>query len=300
MNNKRLQHAVTLALVSAGMMALSSNVSAAQVYYNKFNADVLDIGKVDGTPTNGTFEFTGLGAGVAPFGYAGSAPVNWAVHLAGQNDSAVVSSAEALINEGIAADVDTAIGAWNDGKYTSYSGSMGWIHQTDEALIKSDVTQYVTISLTGATVAPHGNYNAVNTNWVFGISIFEGMDTSAYFDYSFHDSWNDGYCPASAPECTTPTLGRVTAIPGYAEGLTFKTFGDNSSVTFLAEAGSVYSVFLGGNNVGHMLTPVAEYQATITTSAVPIPAAAWLFGSGLLTFLGSLGRQRKTLNRVPV
>ncbi len=280
------------------MMTAVGNASAAQVYYNKFNADTLDIGYVDGQQINGSWEFTGLGSGVAPFGYTGAAPVNWAVHLTAQNDNAIVSSANASGDYGIAADVDTAIGAWNDAKYSAFYGSFGWIHQTDEALIKSDETQYVTISLAGATAAPHGNYNTPNTDWVFGISIFEGMDTGAYFSYYYHDSWNDGYCPASAPECTTPTVGSVTATPPGTEGLTFKTFSDNSSVTFLAQAGMVYSVFLGGFNVGHTLVPVGEYQATITSSAVPIPVAGWLFGGSLLTLLGSFNRKRNASKTV--
>ena len=293
MKNNKLQRAISLALASAGMMTAFGNASAAQVYYNKFNADTLTISTVDGQQIDGSWEFTGLSAGVAPFGYTGSAPANWAVQLTTQHDSAIVSTANAFAATGFAADVDTAIGGWNDAKFTTglFGGSAGWIHQADEALIKSDLTQYVTISLAGATKEAHGNYATPNTDWTFGMTIFEGMDTSTDFPYYYHNSWNEGYCPASAPECTTPTVGNVTATPVGSQGLTFKTFSDNSSVTFLAEAGMTYSVWLGGFNLGHFLTPVAEYQATITTSNVPIPMAGWLFGGSLLTLLSSLRRK---------
>jgi len=289
MNNKKLQHAIALALASVGMMVAADNVSATQVYYNKQFADAYDTGSVDGYAGVDGADFTGLTLDVRPFGYAGEAPVNWAVHLTSENDNAIVSVADALDRYGIAADIDTAIGAWNDGKYPH---SQGWIHQTDEALIKSDITQYVTISLAGATAAPHHTYTTVNTDWTFGISVFEGMDTGTNFWAHAHDSWNGSYCPASEPECVTPSLGAVqTDNPAGTQGLAFKTFSDNSSVTFLAEAGLVYTLFLGGNNYGHYLGNVSEYQATITSSAVPIPMAGWLFSASLLTIFGSFGRK---------
>jgi len=284
MRKNKLQRAIVLAMTGVGILTVATDLSASTTYYNKFNANASTTGAVDGYVGSG---FTGLDAGLAPFNYSGSAPVNWATRLTVQNDSATVSRANAIDTYGVAADVDTAIGAWNDGKYTNFFGSAGWIHQMDEGLILSDHTQYVTVSLAGATTVTDSTYKTINTDWQFGISIFEGMDTGANFAFNAHSSWNDGYCPASAAECTTSSLGLVEADnpPGF-EGLTFKTFSGDSSVTFLAQEGQVYSVLLGGNNFGHYLGNISEYEATITTSPVPIPMAGWLFGTSLLSLLG--------------
>lgn len=293
MRKNKLQHAIGLAMTGVGILAVATDLSASTTYYNTFNANSSTTGAVDGLVVA---DFTGLATGATPFGYSGSAPVNWATRLTEQNDSATISRANAIDTYGVSADMDTAIGAWNDGKYIQIFGthyaSAGWLHQMDEGLILSDHTQYVTVSLAGATTVTDDTYQTINTDWQFGISIFEGMDTGTNFAANAHSSWNDGYCPASAAECTTPSLGLVEADnpPGF-EGLTFKTFSDNSSVTFLAQGGQIYSVFLGGNNLGHNLGKVSEYEATITTAPVPIPMASWLFGTSLLSLLGY--RRRK-------
>lgn len=58
-------------------------------------------------------------------------------------------------------------------------------------------------------------------------------------------------------------------------------------------ADQVYSIYLGGNDVGGDIfgTPYA-YKAAV--SAVPIPAAAWLFASGVMGLV-SFGRRKQKL-----
>lgn len=66
-------------------------------------------------------------------------------------------------------------------------------------------------------------------------------------------------------------------------GLTLTSFGDNSGVAAINELVSSFSLSAEGSNDDFRLK-------SITVSAVPIPAAAWLFGSALI---GMVGLRRK-------
>ena len=70
--------------------------------------------------------------------------------------------------------------------------------------------------------------------------------------------------------------------------------GGLSSITrvFSLEAGDYTLVFGGNPPLGTPVGPVG-YHATLTTSPVPVPAAVYLFGSGLIGLVG-LARRRLT------
>ena len=81
-------------------------------------------------------------------------------------------------------------------------------------------------------------------------------------------------------------------------GLTYldhsTTVSNSSDFSFIAQAGEIYTLALGGYMGVNWNQQHDGYVLNITTSpsAVPIPAAAWLMGSGLIG-LASIGRRKK-------
>jgi hypothetical protein len=227
---------------------------------------------------------------VLPFGYGGTSHLNWGLHLTSAGDSAEISTVDAQTRYGYAAEIDTGGGAWRDDGSNSQGVATGWKHQTDIGLVKSDVTQLVTLNLT--------NLNSAFSSR-FGVTVFEGMDqkTGAYVH---HGSWNNPVALPAAPGGTPP----AQAVHPYDMDNPFGTVGvfylDHSddvrntpatAFTFLAQAGQVYSIYLGGVDFGDWNDNLAGYRLNVTTSAVPVPAAVWLFGSALAG-MGIIGRRR--------
>ena len=225
--------------------------------------------------------WVGTVGGALPYNYTGSSHLNWAVKLGSTGDSATISQADALTRYSTAAEIDTGGGAWNDNGLTSTgtvsaTGPTGWKHQTDIGIIQSDVAQFVTLNL--STI--NGTFSR------FGVTVFDGIDTNTG-NYSHHGAWN-------APGATTPSLF-TKSNPFGTTGLTNIGYSDNvdgvNGYSFLAEAGKQYSVYLGGVGFSRWNAGVDGYALNITTSAVPVPGAVWLFGSALAGFVGL--RRRK-------
>lgn len=283
---------LAVAIAGAVLSIGATNVSASITMYNTFTTT--DNSKTDGwtriADTNGDGYGTGPEsqgnkglilpwAGSAgtklPFDYVGSSHLNWAVALEGKGDSAEISGSDSMARYGFAAEIDTGGGAWRDNSDTP----TGWKHQTDIGLISSDVTQVVHLNLTAL------GQQQENTFSTFGVTVFEGMDLNTD-NYSHHGSWN-------CPSCTTPKPYSANN-PFKTIGLT--TIGWNDSVDavndfiFKAEAGKIYSVYLGGVDFSKWNTAVDNYKLDITTSdmfsvppsAVPVPGAVWLFGSAIV------------------
>jgi len=72
------------------------------------------------------------------------------------------------------------------------------------------------------------------------------------------------------PFSSYPSGIEVSFTPGESSGMHVHGFADT---TFIPD-------------------PLVDYSITITTSAVPIPAAVWLFGSGLLGLVGMARRKK--------
>lgn len=218
----------------------------------------------------GTSDSNGDGFGDAPFGYVGSAHLNWAAALHHAGGSYEVSAA----NSGGLAEVDTGAGAWMDDGAGDLSKRTGWKHQTDIGLIKADEDMKVTITAEVVGGAAFSN---------FGMTLFEGMDTNTG-DYRHHGSWNSNATPSESDN------------PFGTTGLTFlkwdNTVDSVNAFTFFAKAGTVYSLYLGGNTLlGRWNANIADYKLIITTSAVPVPGAVWLFGSAMAGLVG-FGRRK--------
>ena len=282
MKKSKISKAIAIAVTGTVFSVGAVSTASAHVMYNKFTTS--DPGDTDGwvwggigatssgDPANANPGFAGTTGGAAPFGYTGASHLNWAAMIHNAGDSLTVSAADAQADYGITAEIDTAQGAWFD-------GTTGWKHQTDVGLIKSMVTQNVTLNLTTLDASKISK---------FGISIFDGMDQTQT-GYGHHGKWNDS---------TTAPVGTDNPFYGGAPGqLAYITSSDNVTdtlgLTFTAQAGDIYSVYLGGTTPGSWLAPVAGYELNISTSPVPVPAAVWLFGSAMAG-LGVAGRRKKS------
>jgi len=290
MKKTNLGKAVSIALFGS-TLALGSNVATAHTMYNTYNAGLHSVGTdkqggMDGVfysynTSTGTFEsvdWVGTGEdSSAPFGYAGAQRLNWAAMIHSDTSAMEISTADAQARYGLDADIDTAKGAWFD-------GVKGWAHQTDYGLMKSMVDTQVTLSLS--------DVNGGISN--FGVTVFTGMDVGT--NYNAHSEWNlkgevrvgftDGGPVFADVDSTTDSN------PHGTEGVNYYTHSETSTLTFTALADQVYSIYVGGNDGAGYSGPHDGYVMSIQASPVPVPAAVWLFGSGLLGVLG--WGQRKT------
>jgi hypothetical protein len=278
MKQTRLAKAIATA-VAGSVLSLGAVADAsAHTMYNTYNAGTpATDGATDGWvygSLNGSYPTVSPGwVGTSspttlPFGYSGLSALNWAAEIHKAGDSLEISRADALARYGVAADIDTARGAWIDSEATP----QGWAHNTDIGLIRSDVDAYITLNLTA------DNSEIAN----FGITVFTGMDTGT--DYTHHQAWNS---PAQGFDFTANDPFKTT-------GLNYLTHDDTvdgvNGLTFLAEAGQIYSIYLGGSGGADWNQNKDFYTLTITSSPVPIPAAVWLFGSALAG-IGFAGRR---------
>lgn len=283
----KMAKAVSMAIAGAALSAAGSNAFASNTMYNTFttaattatdgwtrtydgtDADTVATGPESQGNKGTLVPWVGTTGGALPFSYAGSSHLNWAVELTSVGDSAEISAADASARYSVSAEIDTGGGAWRDNVTPT-----GWRHQTDIGLIKSDSTQQVHINLvtTGSTFSK------------FGVTVFSGMDTNTG-NYSHHGSWNN------------PAAGKLYTAdnPFGTAGLTNIGYSDKvdgtTSYTFTAQAGQVYSLYLGGVDFSKWNTGVDGYKMTLTTSPVPVPGAVWLFGSALAGLVG-YGRRK--------
>jgi len=112
--------------------------------------------------------------------------------------------------------------------------------------------------------------------------------------YTHHGHWNQDN-GIDDPSFNIFTM--TNDNPAGTNGLVYKDHDssvDNTvggTFSFDAIAGQVYSIYLGGSGGDGWNDQHDGYVLDITTSAVPIPAAAWLLGSGLVG-LFSYGRRK--------
>jgi len=282
MKKTKLARAVEMTLIGGALsMGVASSASALTMYNT-------DHSSVDGrliTFVNGQAAYVpwlGTTGGALPFGYTGSQALNWAVLIEGNDplqNKETISAADALGNYAADAKIDVGSGSWFD-------GTTGWGMFTDYGLIKSDVDTVVTIAAKSLDPA--------NTAQL-GFTLFTGMDTGVNYDH--HSPWNTvptytyGYMPrtTSNPFNTENViyLGHAAPDEGNYNAATGETI-----YTLSLLAGQVYSMYLGGFRSSYN----GGYEVTFTpTSAVPIPAGAWLMGGALLTLFGKTRRKWKTI-----
>lgn len=289
MNKTKLAKAIAMTLTGTALSIGGISNASAHVMYNTYNAfavatDFDENGtdgwtRVDGAGNSGTpVAWVGTAGGARPFGYNGNQALNWAAAIHSTHDTHEISQAHAQATYGIYADIDTANGAWGAWQVDPENPTFtrGWAHNTDYGLLKSDVDAVITLS------AESLNGGIQN----FGFTVFTGMDDNTS-SYSHHSAWNIGYVSG-----TNEAPAQVNN-PHGTKNLSYLTHSDSGDLTFTAFAGQIYSIYLGGNDLGGgIFGPNDGYKLNITaTSPVPVPAAAWLLGSGLIGLI-SYGRKR--------
>lgn len=301
MKKNKLAQAVAIALISSAAVSTASATSTTM--YNKYvtgSASATDGwvwgGVGVGTPKTeaqvgvpvvnpnasafaspgfvGTSDSNTDGKGDTPFGYIGSSHLNWGARLDAAGDSLQISQADSNSRYGFAAEVDTGAGAWMDDGSSGFGSVTGWKHQTDIGVIQvlEDMQISIAASIVGGTAFSN-----------FGMTVFEGMDSNTG-NYSHHGAWNT---------ITASTASDPFGTSGLAYMTHDGTVDSSNLFTFTAEAGKIYSLYLGGAGVGAWAANVGSYQLDITTSPVPVPAAAWLFGTSILGLAGFSRRKKK-------
>jgi len=271
MKKTNLAKAVSIALFGS-TLALGSNVATAHTMYNTYNAGLHSVGNDKQGGKDGytnAYISTVIDSWVGtdssstlPFGFSGRQRLNWAAMIHSDTSAMEISTADAQSRYGLDADIDTAKGAWFD-------GAKGWAHNTDYGLIKSMVDTKVTLSLS--------DVNGGISN--FGVTVFTGMDEGV--NYDSHWSWN-----IKGPYFGQDVDYTTNSNPHNTDGVIYKTHSETSTLTFTALADQVYSIYLGGNDGAGVYGPHDGYVMSIQASPVPLPAAVWLFGSGLLSMVG--------------
>jgi hypothetical protein len=270
---KPLAHAIAVSISVVSIFAGAASDASAQTMYNTHFPTAGTDGHT-GAP-QGTqvvpVPWVGTAGGALPFDFSGGQALNWAVLIEGSDplqNSETISAADALASYGATVKIDTNGGSWFD-------GTKGWGHTTDFGLFKSDSDMTLTIS--AKSLDP--NHTAQ-----LGFTIFSGMDTGLGFDR--HMPWNAPIYPFGSYPRTSSNpfftegvnyLGHAAPDEGNYNGLTGETI-----YTMQVAAGQIYSMYLGG----FKSTYRGGYQVTFTPSAVPLPAAGWLLGWGLLGLLG--------------
>lgn len=281
-----LSKAIKIALTGSALVMSISSANASLTMYNTFTTT--DQNSTDGWTRTGGSSGTGslqpwVGVANRPFNFRGPSALSWAIQLNGTGDSGEISTADSLARYGFAAEIDTAQGAWQD----ESAAKTGWRHQIDFGLIRSDVTQKVRLS---ASVVGDAFPS------LFGISLYKGMDNRLGGGWSHHGGWNAGYVAGDTSEANLAKVN--TNNPMDITGLTFLDFIDSSGLgphggnylEFIAEAGQIYTVHIGGRAGGSWNGVKASYALDV--AAVPVPGAVWLFGSAMAGLV-SISRRKK-------
>lgn len=167
--------------------------------------------------------------------------------------------------------------SWNDPINFGDPIGTGWTHTSNWTALTlteaADLT--ITLSANSSSLVPafslYSGHQQTDNGGNFGYHVY---NNAGNFDWSTADPTYDS--------SSLSYSGNATAS------------GTDSSIAKTFSLGpGLYSLVFGGNPPpGTTGSPVA-YQATLTTSPVPVPAAVYLFGSGLIGLVG-LARRRIT------
>lgn len=281
MQQKTLVKAIATAVAGVAISMGAVGSASAHVMYNTANWGSTDGWVLTGGAGGGGTPIPWLGTpgGALPFGFSPQKhALNWAATLHDAGDTLEVSAANAAADyNGAVVDLDTANGAWGSWQVDPANPTFtrGWAHNTDFGLIKSLVDTTIRVEVS--------KVNPADNIFNYGITVFEGIHSG---EINHHSIWNAGYISG-----VNENPAKVSN-PFGGTGLTYLTHGDSSFVEFFAHANQVYSLQLGGNDVGGDIfgTP---YGYKVNISSVPVPAAVWLFGSALLGLVG-INRRKTT------
>ena len=199
---------------------------------------------------------------IAPVpGYAPGIGYEWGVTMNG-NDSAVYQG---------------SVGARSWNEPANPLDAKGWTHTSDWTALELTEAASLTVTLARKVDVPYfppGGGPPVTEGALLtpALSIYAGWETTGPETHTFNPTGN------------TSWAGELTYLAHEANPSSLTSI----TRTFDLAAGR-YSLAFGGNPADTTLTGFHGYQATLST--VPVPAAVWLFGSGLAG-LARLARRR--------
>lgn len=191
---------------------------------------------------------------------------NWTVSMSGNDTTAGSTPA-------IAGSLGSL--SWNDPINTGDPIGTGWTHTSRWTALT--LTEAAELSITLA---------ADNSTFIPAFSLYSGhqqTDNGGNFGWHVYNNAGNFDWSTADPTYLSDSLNYI----GNEANL-----GGLSSITrvFSLAAGQ-YSLVFGGNPPPGTAGAAVGYQATLTTSPVPVPAAVYLFGSGLIGLVG-LARRR--------
>lgn len=164
------------------------------------------------------------------------------------------------------------------------AGAKGWTHTSSwTALDLTGLTGPTTLTL--ELERGHGGSSQLFP----AFSIYSGWETvnSDATNHTFNNTGNISWA-------TNLTYVDHVANIGGSLGTGSGTGADHVSQQWVLGPG-LYTLIYGGNpSFGLGQTGIHDFSATLSTSPVPVPAALWLFGSGLAGMAG-LARRRLTV-----
>ena len=139
--------------------------------------------------------------------------------------------------------------------------------------------------------------NAAVVTWTIQNAIYDdGSELVGSFDYDASVDIFSNYNITSGVNGSSSSTYNTTNATIQFSGSTFlfldkPSFDLNLSFGALTDAGGI--VGLGGQEMIFTQDTRTLVSGNLTAPAVPVPAAAWLFGSGLLGLIG-VARRKKT------
>jgi hypothetical protein len=126
------------------------------------------------------------------------------------------------------------------------------------------------------TIAGPSNLSVnIDSNIDFGISVYQGAVSDA-LGFAFDNA-------ASFEDPISFEFGSfVAGTPSFG-------FAGSSLAGILLETAGIYTIAVGGADFG--FAGPYQYDMNVNVSSVPVPAAVWLFASGLIGLIGRTRRQ---------
>ncbi|NGZ94674.1 MAG: hypothetical protein CV089_00825 [Nitrospira sp. WS110] len=198
---------------------------------------------------------------------------NWTVNMSGNDTTAGSTPA-------IAGTLGSL--SWNDPINAGDPIGTGWTHTSRWTALT--LTEAADLTITLAANGPATSGNAIGTSLVPAFSLFSGQQqTDGGLNGGYHVYNNSGTF-----DWSTIDVGYGPTTMSYVGNASASGTDSTISKTFSLGPGQ-YSIVFGGNPPSGAAAGPVPYQATLTT--VPVPAAVWLFGSGLAGLAG-LARRR--------